>query len=143
MAALIEVKDKYVPCDDAAIDYGPSSANFSEVVGAAPTYYITTAIAYTNGYPHMGHAYEFLSTDVLARFHRILGYIPLQSSNPNLPDLTLTLTFTSTPTLNIPGETRFSVQAATSMAKRWRHLPQRLAAPRSRTATSTSIHSRH
>jgi methionyl-tRNA synthetase len=37
-------------------------------------FYITTAIAYTNGYPHIGHAYEFLSTDAIARYHRVLGY---------------------------------------------------------------------
>eukprot|EP01034_Spumella_vulgaris_P025947 gene25947-32458_t len=32
------------------------------------------AIAYTNGNPHIGHAYESISTDVLARLHRVLGY---------------------------------------------------------------------
>lgn len=36
-------------------------------------YYLTTAIAYTNGYPHIGHAYEFLTADVLTRYHRVLG----------------------------------------------------------------------
>jgi methionyl-tRNA synthetase len=38
------------------------------------TYCVTTAIAYTNGNPHIGHAYESISTDVLARLHRVLGY---------------------------------------------------------------------
>jgi methionyl-tRNA synthetase len=33
-------------------------------------YYITTAINYTNGPAHMGHAYEAVTADVLARFHR-------------------------------------------------------------------------
>ena len=36
-------------------------------------YYITTAIAYPNGAPHMGHAYEAIATDALARFHRLTG----------------------------------------------------------------------
>ena len=38
------------------------------------TFYITTAISYPNGAPHIGHAYEALSTDVLARFKRLDGY---------------------------------------------------------------------
>jgi methionyl-tRNA synthetase len=37
-------------------------------------YYITTAIAYVNGAPHLGHAYEVISTDVMARFKRLDGY---------------------------------------------------------------------
>lgn len=78
MAAFSEAVDRtkdprYTPVDDATIAYGPSSINFPEAVGTADPFYITTAIAYTNGYPHMGHAYESLSTDILARYHRILG----------------------------------------------------------------------
>jgi methionyl-tRNA synthetase len=34
------------------------------------TYFITTAIAYPNGMPHIGHAYEAIATDALARFQR-------------------------------------------------------------------------
>ena len=37
------------------------------------TYYITTAIAYPNGVPHIGHAYEAIATDALARFQRLNG----------------------------------------------------------------------
>lgn len=37
------------------------------------TYYITTAIDYTNAPPHIGHAYEKVLADVLARWHRIKG----------------------------------------------------------------------
>jgi len=37
-------------------------------------YYITTAIPYANGAPHIGHAYERIATDVLARFKRLDGY---------------------------------------------------------------------
>ncbi|MCP4314868.1 MAG: methionine--tRNA ligase [Hyphomicrobiales bacterium] len=33
-------------------------------------FYITTAISYPNGIPHIGHAYELIATDALARFQR-------------------------------------------------------------------------
>jgi methionyl-tRNA synthetase len=36
-------------------------------------FYITTAIAYPNGEPHIGHAYEAIATDALARFQRLDG----------------------------------------------------------------------
>ncbi len=36
-------------------------------------FYITTAISYPNGRPHMGHAYEVVATDCIARFHRLDG----------------------------------------------------------------------
>ncbi len=36
-------------------------------------YYITTAIDYINGKPHIGHSYEKVAADVLARFHRAQG----------------------------------------------------------------------
>src|SRR5882757_6667100 len=37
------------------------------------SYYITTAIAYPNGLPHIGHPYEAIATDALARFARLDG----------------------------------------------------------------------
>jgi methionyl-tRNA synthetase len=37
------------------------------------TYFITTAINYPNGIPHIGHAYEAIATDALARFQRLNG----------------------------------------------------------------------
>ena len=37
-------------------------------------FYITTAIPYANGAPHIGHAYERLATDAIARFKRLDGY---------------------------------------------------------------------
>ena len=40
----------------------------------AKKFYITTAISYPNGPPHIGHAYEVLATDALARFKRLDGY---------------------------------------------------------------------
>ncbi|KAB7648685.1 methionyl-tRNA synthetase [Polymorphobacter fuscus] len=39
-----------------------------------PRFYITTAIAYPNGKPHMGHAYEAIATDAIARFKRLDGF---------------------------------------------------------------------
>ncbi len=38
------------------------------------TFYITTAISYPNGAPHIGHAYEAIATDAIARFKRLDGY---------------------------------------------------------------------
>jgi len=40
---------------------------------AGEPYYITTAIAYPNGAPHIGHAYEAIATDAIARFMRLDG----------------------------------------------------------------------
>jgi methionyl-tRNA synthetase len=37
-------------------------------------FYITTAISYPNGAPHIGHAYEDIATDAIARFKRLDGY---------------------------------------------------------------------
>ncbi|WNG86532.1 methionine--tRNA ligase [Mycobacterium sp. ITM-2016-00317] len=37
-------------------------------------YYVTTAIAYPNGDPHVGHAYEYIATDAIARFKRLDGF---------------------------------------------------------------------
>ena len=36
-------------------------------------YYLTTAIHYPNGPPHIGHAYETIAADVIARFQRLRG----------------------------------------------------------------------
>lgn len=37
-------------------------------------FYITAAIPYANGEPHIGHAYEVIAADVLARFKRLDGF---------------------------------------------------------------------
>ncbi len=39
----------------------------------AEPYYITTAISYPNGKPHIGHAYEAIAADVIARHQRLRG----------------------------------------------------------------------
>jgi methionyl-tRNA synthetase len=36
-------------------------------------FFVTTAIDYTNGSPHIGHAYEKVMADVIARYHRLSG----------------------------------------------------------------------
>lgn len=37
------------------------------------TFYLTRAIDYPNGKPHVGHAYEFIVADAIARWHRLAG----------------------------------------------------------------------
>ena len=37
-------------------------------------YYISTAIAYTSGRPHIGNSYEIVLADAIARFRREQGY---------------------------------------------------------------------
>src|SRR3954468_19083724 len=39
----------------------------------AEPFYLTTAISYPNGPPHIGHAYEAIAADVVARFQRLRG----------------------------------------------------------------------
>jgi len=39
----------------------------------AQPFYITTAISYPNGRPHIGHAYEAIAADAIARYHRLAG----------------------------------------------------------------------
>ena len=39
-----------------------------------PKYYITTAIAYTSGKPHIGNTYEIVLADAIARYKRAEGY---------------------------------------------------------------------
>ncbi len=57
---------------------GTKSFDFSRSGGfvgglCMKSFYITTAIDYVNGSPHLGHAYEKVLTDVIARFRRQLG----------------------------------------------------------------------
>ena len=37
-------------------------------------FYLTTAISYPNGRPHIGHAYEAIAADAIARFKRAMGF---------------------------------------------------------------------
>ena len=43
-------------------------------MAANKPYYITTAIAYTSGKPHIGNTYEAILADAIARFKRKQGY---------------------------------------------------------------------
>jgi methionyl-tRNA synthetase len=40
---------------------------------SANRFYLTTAISYPNGKPHLGHAYELIASDAIARFMRLDG----------------------------------------------------------------------
>ncbi|MBA4033161.1 MAG: methionine--tRNA ligase [Bradyrhizobium sp.] len=51
----------------------PAATAEPAAVAERNTYFITTAIAYPNGVPHIGHAYEAIATDALARFQRLNG----------------------------------------------------------------------
>jgi len=50
------------------------SLKFKSKMPAKTPCYITTAISYPNGPPHIGHAYEAVCTDAIARFARLDGY---------------------------------------------------------------------
>jgi methionyl-tRNA synthetase len=52
---------------------GPIARHLN-IAMAKKSYYLTTAIAYPNGAPHIGHAYEAIATDAIARFMRLDGY---------------------------------------------------------------------
>ena len=60
------------------IIYGHLSKTGGAGIAESPEggFYITTAINYTNGPAHMGHAYEAATSDVIARFHRLKGTGP-------------------------------------------------------------------
>jgi methionyl-tRNA synthetase len=53
---------------------GISPAITEQTMTDKPPFYITTAISYPNAAPHLGHAYEAISTDAIARFKRLDGY---------------------------------------------------------------------
>mmetsp|Transcript_2502 Transcript_2502/g.7799 ORF Transcript_2502/g.7799 Transcript_2502/m.7799 type:complete len:762 (+) Transcript_2502:58-2343(+) len=55
------------------VDGRGATANFPAPDRTGEKYYITTAINYANGLPHMGHAYEGVCADVIARYHRAYG----------------------------------------------------------------------
>ncbi|MEX2177620.1 MAG: methionine--tRNA ligase, partial [Gemmatimonadaceae bacterium] len=47
--------------------------NSARSLAGVSRYYLTTAIDYSNGDPHIGHAYEKVGADAIARYHRLLG----------------------------------------------------------------------
>ena len=65
--------------DPSTISYGYYSSSKDTPTTSTNTdapskkgFYITTAINYTNGPAHMGHAYESATTDAIARFARMM-----------------------------------------------------------------------
>src|SRR5436305_1762223 len=55
----------------ARLPYNDSSGSLCKPM--PKTFFITTAIYYTNSSPHVGHAYEMVLADVIARYHRLKG----------------------------------------------------------------------
>jgi len=75
--------DRWTLREESEIDYGhlgktskESLTSFGGDDEVGGGFYITTAINYTNGPGHMGHAYEAATSDVIARFHRLWGIQP-------------------------------------------------------------------
>jgi methionyl-tRNA synthetase len=70
--------DRWNLVEESTVDYGYLKKTGGEGIKDATTggYYITTAINYTNGPAHMGHAYEATTSDVIARFERLKGDKP-------------------------------------------------------------------
>jgi tRNA synthetases class I (M) len=76
--------DRWNLRDESDIEYGHLHKTNGAGIGSAAKeeaggeegFYITTAINYTNGPAHMGHAYEAATADVIARFQRLKGTQP-------------------------------------------------------------------
>ena len=69
--------DRWSLRDESELNYGYLNQTLGAGIAEAPGgFYITTAINYTNGPAHMGHAYEAATTDVIARFQRLKGIQP-------------------------------------------------------------------
>jgi len=69
--------DRWGLRDESEIEYGHlSKTSGAGIADAEDGFYITTAINYTNGPAHMGHAYEAATSDVIARFQRLKGTQP-------------------------------------------------------------------
>lgn len=67
-------KDGKPPAPKAAAPAKPKVPGTKPIpAGKDEKFYLTTAINYTNGPPHMGHAYEAITSDVICRYHRSYG----------------------------------------------------------------------
>jgi methionyl-tRNA synthetase len=65
---------RWILSDDSKIDYGCFGAkekDADDYDASKQGFYITTAINYTNGPGHMGHAYEAATADAIARYNRV------------------------------------------------------------------------
>ena len=72
--------DRWSLLDPTTINYGYYSSHHSspkeskqDTINSKKGFYITTAINYTNGPAHMGHAYEGVTTDAIARYARMVS----------------------------------------------------------------------
>ncbi len=66
--------DRWDLVDESSIQYGLCGKDRCKDTKLDPsknTFYITTAINYTNGPGHMGHAYEAATSDAIARYNRV------------------------------------------------------------------------
>jgi len=102
---------------------GPPKTKVARVASPSTTpgpksFYITTAIAYPNGVPHIGHAYEAIATDALARFQRLDGkdVFFLTGTDEHGQKMIQTAEAENLPTLEV----------ATRNALRFREMDQRL-----------------
>mmetsp|Transcript_17104 Transcript_17104/g.41617 ORF Transcript_17104/g.41617 Transcript_17104/m.41617 type:complete len:773 (-) Transcript_17104:1137-3455(-) len=69
--------DRWTLKDNSTVEYGfLGGTGGAKIAEEKEGYYITTAINYTNGPAHMGHAYEAATADVIARFERLKGDKP-------------------------------------------------------------------
>jgi methionyl-tRNA synthetase len=82
------------------------------------SFYITTAIAYPNGVPHIGHAYEAIATDALARFQRLDGKDVFFLTGTDEHGLKMTQT--------AEAEKLTPMEVATRNAQRFKEMDQRL-----------------
>ena len=78
MDAPLSCQDGILPCAcaftyGAALRSGAATCSPAEAQRMSKRFYITTAIDYVNGQPHLGHAYEKVIADVIARSRRALG----------------------------------------------------------------------
>jgi methionyl-tRNA synthetase len=127
-----KAKGRSVPAQANAAGKKPPAANSKAAGSVKPvpdaatpktsaesnTYYITTAIAYPNGVPHIGHAYEAIATDALARFARLDGkdVFFLTGTDEHGLKMVQTAELEKLPTLEV----------ATRNAQRFKEMDQRL-----------------
>mmetsp|Transcript_20034 Transcript_20034/g.30133 ORF Transcript_20034/g.30133 Transcript_20034/m.30133 type:complete len:765 (+) Transcript_20034:90-2384(+) len=79
-ASIIEAYERWSVKDDSAVDYGHFSKSGGSGISeetSKDAFYLTTAINYTNGPAHMGHAYEATTSDAIVRYARLKGKGPV------------------------------------------------------------------
>jgi methionyl-tRNA synthetase len=106
-------KSKAVASRKTATRAAPSPAS-----AKGNSFYVTTAIAYPNGVPHIGHAYEAIATDAIARFARLDGkdVFFLTGTDEHGLKMIQTAELEKLPTLEV----------ATRNARRFKEMDQRL-----------------